>query len=323
MATVSRALNGKEGVSDANRKKIIEASQALGLERPFSSLAAKAGNPFIGYALQRRMGDRIRKGDPIAMRYSFALEKACAKLDHYILLMDVESDISPEGDITPALAGRVAGVVLGVGTDEQLAGLARNGVAAVIYNGYSTAPNTDCITSNYHLAARAQLDHAYHLGHRNVAFFMPNPGPWYAQHCWSEYFFHAKTLELDLPMAFYEPIGFTQGGGQAEVELFLEKVLPHRPTAILTSDAYALHLVEALKARGISVPRDLSLVAMEDTVDPRIFPLTTYRRDFDSIADQTIRALFDRIASPGAPGKHLMVEGELIDRGSCAPPWSR
>jgi DNA-binding LacI/PurR family transcriptional regulator len=81
-------------------------------------------------------------------------------------------------------------------------------------------------------------------------------------------------------------------------------------------------LLQNARARGLSVPEQLSIIAYDDDVsahaDPPIAAVAPDRRRIGAL---TTRMLIDLIAEPSAePPVQLRVEPRLILRGSTAPP---
>jgi DNA-binding LacI/PurR family transcriptional regulator len=97
---------------------------------------------------------------------------------------------------------------------------------------------------------------------------------------------------------------------------------PERPTAVaLTGDILALSLVAECRARGLEVPRDISIIGCGDTnmgqyVDP---PLTTVRMPFAEMGSAAARSLLALIAG-AQPAEIVVLSHELVIRRSVAPP---
>ncbi|MBV8838471.1 MAG: LacI family DNA-binding transcriptional regulator [Alphaproteobacteria bacterium] len=95
-----------------------------------------------------------------------------------------------------------------------------------------------------------------------------------------------------------------------------------RPTAVaLTGDILALALVAECRARGLGVPRDISIIGCGDTnmgqyVDP---PLTTVRMPFAEMGTAAALSLLALIAGQ-RPTEVAVLSYELVRRQSVAPP---
>ena len=84
----------------------------------------------------------------------------------------------------------------------------------------------------------------------------------------------------------------------------------------------ALGAIRAVAERGLSVPRDVSIVGFDDIqlaghVQP---PLTTLRQDKARLGVEAGRALTRLIAADAAVPEAMTLPVELIVRASTAPP---
>jgi len=111
-------------------------------------------------------------------------------------------------------------------------------------------------------------------------------------------------------------------GHEAALRLLARRT---RPTAIVAAnDLLALGIYDALAARGLVCPDDVSVVGHNDMpfVDMVSPPLTTVRIAQREMGEAAARLLLDRIADPAAAREHLVLPPTLIVRGSTAPPRS-
>ena len=82
----------------------------------------------------------------------------------------------------------------------------------------------------------------------------------------------------------------------------------------------ALGAIRAARARGLSVPGDLSVVGYDDSpliafTDP---PLTTLRQPVRAMSNAAVGALVDAIKGQPAPHSEYLFNPELVVRGSTA-----
>ena len=94
-------------------------------------------------------------------------------------------------------------------------------------------------------------------------------------------------------------------------------------TAIVAaSDVMALGAIRAAHDKGLHVPRDLSVLGFDDTplmafTDP---PLSTIRQPVRAMSDLATRLLLEQIAGGPRVNHEYQFRGELVGRGSTAPP---
>ncbi len=118
-------------------------------------------------------------------------------------------------------------------------------------------------------------------------------------------------------------LNFTEEEGRQAANMLVD--LPQPPTAIFVAagDVTALGVVNALKARGLRVPQDMSVVGFDDlefagAMDP---PLTTIRQPLEEMGAWAAQRLID-IAGHDAPSKSRgeMMQPTLIERSSVMVP---
>jgi len=114
---------------------------------------------------------------------------------------------------------------------------------------------------------------------------------------------------------------FETNGNSETVFPALEAIFssPTPPTAILAqSDRIAFIALDWLKARGLSVPGDISIVGFDGVPESAtsIPPLTTVQQPIAEIGRRAVRAILDHAGEVWRE----KIDVELIVRGSTAPP---
>ena len=94
-------------------------------------------------------------------------------------------------------------------------------------------------------------------------------------------------------------------------------------TAVVAGhDRVALGCYDALAARGLSCPADISVVGFNDMpfMDKMRPALTTVRVHHYQVGAEAARLLLDELRSPGRPARAVLLTPSLVVRGSTAPP---
>lgn len=96
---------------------------------------------------------------------------------------------------------------------------------------------------------------------------------------------------------------------------------PDRPTAVLTySGSLAGPIAAAALAHGLSIPRDLSIIAFDRvTFSPVGIPLTCVQTSMEPLAEVAVDMLFRRIEHPSKTLPARSMEPELTELVSVAP----
>ena len=113
--------------------------------------------------------------------------------------------------------------------------------------------------------------------------------------------------------------GWTVGGGRELTSRVLE--MPNPPTAIFAfNDRMAMGAYDALRAHGLRVPDDISVVGFDDE-DISAFmqpPLSTVVLPHEEMARWAVGTLLDE-QLPAASPRRVKIECPLINRGSIGP----
>jgi LacI family transcriptional regulator len=110
--------------------------------------------------------------------------------------------------------------------------------------------------------------------------------------------------------------------GRRLMDLVLDEA-PIPPTAVFApSDVMAVGALEALAARGLRCPADVSIVGYNDIplVGHLSPPLTTVRLSSEELGRTAGRLALQMIADPGLDTQILRLPAVLIERGSTAAP---
>jgi LacI family transcriptional regulator len=125
-----------------------------------------------------------------------------------------------------------------------------------------------------------------------------------------------------MPDAVLEVEGdYLIAGGAGGAHRLLD--LPEPPTAILAfNDSMAIGALSAARARGLSIPEDLSVVGFDDTVEAEIAypPLTTVRQPLKELGRMAVDLLFRLMAEQWSEPLHVELATRLITRSSVSAP---
>lgn len=164
-------------------------------------------------------------------------------------------------------------------------------------------------------AARALLDH----GHREIAMLAGTTDV-VATHRRVQGF--TDALQDAGVSVRVEPGGWEIRDGYAAAAAVLDS--ERRPSGIVTAnDRAALGVVLAAAERGLSVPRDLSVVGYDDdeNVAPvMVPPLTTVALPHAAIGREAARRVLAGVAGEPVALEQVMLACPLVARGSVAPP---
>ena len=178
------------------------------------------------------------------------------------------------------------------------------------------------ITSVYvdnETAAREATAYLLNLGHRDIAFIT---GPMDSPICVDrdrgyEHALQQAGIKRDRKLT---AIGdFSVEAGIRAVDTLLAK--KQRFTAVFCSnDEMAIGAIQALKARGLKVPQDISVIGFDDIrfsryMDP---PLTTVAQPKDELGREAMNLLIELLRGIDMPARKRILPTQLVIRGSTA-----
>ncbi len=315
--TVSRVINKHPNVSRNTREKVLGAIDTLDY-RP--NQAAKILATGRSHMIQLIIFD-LSYSDPLpAMLY-------WARKFGYSLVI---SEINPRAsrneaqEILEDLTSRmIDGLVIYTPflhfSHEELAEMCHH--LPFVMAGPELGAKMPSVVFDQRHGARLALQHLLDLGHRCIAEVS---GP--LQHIDARMrheTFVAMMQARGLDSSLSTEGDFEAPGGYEGVIRLLDE---HKTfTALLVgNDRMAMGALHALRARGLRVPEDVSVVGFDDMLEAAYFipTLTTVRQDFDALGRQCMEYLVSIIETPDTPLQQRVLYPELVVRDSTRPPTS-
>jgi LacI family transcriptional regulator len=175
------------------------------------------------------------------------------------------------------------------------------------------------VPDDFHGALEA-VEHLYALGHRRLAFV---GGPLSTSNGARRRASFDETVQrLGLPeVAALEALAFDEQAGYAVAQTLLTEH-PRITGVVAGNDLIAVGIIVAAAERGRNCPRDISVVGFNDMLlagrlQP---PLTTIRIPQYDVGTRAAELLMALVAEPARRPETVLISGELIVRGSTAPP---
>ena len=313
-ATVSRVLNGKHGVSAQARQAVLAALDMLGYDRPERLRTRSAG--LVGLVVPEL-------SNPVFPAFAQAIESMLTERGYTSVLCTQSPGGTTEDQYVETLLEHgVDGIVFVSGlhadttmSTERYHRLRGRGVPIVLVNGHVDDIDAPSMSTDDAAALDLAFRHLTSLGHRRIGLaigperFIP------AQRKLAAFRANLAQLGVEDPQPHIVSTLFTVEGGQAAA---LELIDSGHTAVICGSDLMALGAIRAAHARGMSVPRDLSVVGFDDSpliafTDP---PLTTVRQPVLAMAHAAVAALVAEINQTPTSRIELKFHPELIVRAS-------
>jgi LacI family transcriptional regulator len=319
VATVSKVLNQRYGVSQATADRVRAVIADLGYE---SSLVARSLRnqrtnvigvlvadlePFSAEVL-KGVADVLRNSEYELVAYAAAArvgERVGWERRHLNRLSGTLIDGAVL--VTPTVTDIVASVPI---------------VAVDPHAGRSDIPTVDADNERGgYLAGQ----HLLALGHRRIAMVTGRADLMSAQ--LREQGF--RTALLQAPVSC-DAVDFAEGGYDPELAAkvahdLLSRPRGQRPTAVFAAnDATALATIDVARELGLRVPDDLSVIGFDNVPDAAMSDpgLTTIEQPIREMGRQAARILVERLHStaPAPTGVHVRLDTRLVARASTAAP---
>jgi DNA-binding LacI/PurR family transcriptional regulator len=314
---VSYALNGRPGVSEDTRDRILAIADELGWypNRAARALSAARADA-CGLVLARPA--RTIALEPFFMEFIAGVESELASRS-IALTIQLVRDVREEIAVYRRWWGehRVDGVLM-VDLrieDPRIEELQRLGLPAVVIGGPLEAAELPCVWHDEAAVVTEAIRYLAALGHSRIAHVC---GVGEFVHTMQRTAaFRAAVDDLGLEGEVVETDYSAESGARATRRLLSS---PTAPTAILfDSDLLAVTGLGVVQQMGFSVPDDVSIVGWDDSLISQVVhpPLTAITRDITTYGAEAARRLLEAVDGSG-DGNVETVRGELTTRGSTA-----
>jgi DNA-binding LacI/PurR family transcriptional regulator len=316
-STVSRALSKSPLIRPSTAARIWQIASASGYTvnavgrslvtgktRTIGVVVTSIADPFVA--------EVVGGIEEVCNKQGFSVILACAQTDPDIEIGIVQSFRERRVDGIVVTASRVGALYLALMSEMK--------VPLVLVNHFSSGQFVQSVMIDNVSGAREATRHLIKLGHRRIAYLGDQSG---LQSDTDRFSGYRQALgEADIP---FDSALLTHGDGKpqgaaAPIQKLLS--LAERPTAVFCyNDMSALGALQAVLTRGLHVPRDISLVGVDDLFIASYTqpPLTTLRQPMNAMGQQAMKVLLKLLS--GERSEHLiLVKGELIVRASTAPP---
>ncbi len=315
--TVSRALNGRPGVSETTRQKVESVAERLGYVANVQAKRLAGGKTQVVGMLVPDIGTEYI--GEIVRGVGDALERS----GYDLLLYTTQRDLERERNRLALVAGGMADGLLTVlpkTIDNHLAMLEQLKLPVVVVDHRGANTHLPTVGTDSLTGARQAVAHLTGLGHRRIGFITGDLETGAASERLRGYRegLQAAALPFDAALVregdFYQP-----GGFQGAAELLR---LPDPPTALFASnDLSAFGAIAAVHDLQLHVPTDVSVVGFDDIPSAgQIYPpLTTVRQPLYEMGATTTKLLLSLLRGGGAAVPRTSLPTTLIVRQSTAP----
>ena len=307
--TVSNALAGKAGMSEALREKILKTADEMGYVNPRSSVIKVARD--IGILIP----ERFFMTESYYGMFCRLLVRKLREEGHAGLVEVLGAEDERKLELPDLIRNRhVDGLIMLGETDKKYCRMmAHSGTPVLYLDFYDDSGSADAVVVDNTYGCYRLTSHLIHNGHTRIGF-VGNP--------------HTTASIMDRYLGFYramlshrleirpEWILSDRDENGADIQIRLPKEMPE--AFVCNCDLVAARLTRTLEKKGIRVPEDVSVTGFDDflnDVEPTT-PLSTFRPNTEGMAGIAVKRIIERCNGNMGPNEKIVVGGRPIYRQS-------
>jgi LacI family transcriptional regulator len=321
ISTVSKALNGREDVSPATRKRVLEAAELHGFSPdPSARRLRRQTADTIAFVVSP---PQTSFAHPFFLDMLMGVNDALDNSGYQVIVASARS-VEAEMDVFKRLIERQRVDALLFGRtrrqDERIAYLLEQGIPFVAFGRSETSDDFPYVDIDHHVVGRAGCARFISLGHRRIALVH---APEYLMFSHLEHGGYVEALraagiKYDKTLCVEAAIS-EEGGADAARRLL---ALPAPPTAIVCGhDLIALGVLRGIAETGKTPGRDIGVIGGDNhPIGRYVQPaLTTFSAETHRAGKRMAEMLLERLAGRSSQDLQEVWAPELIIRASDGP----
>ena len=317
-ATVSKALRGKEGVSEETLEKVLESAQRLNY---YPNLQARTlvGQKPNGIGIIIPQTSEFAFSNPYYAEIIKGIAAKTRESDQHLLFYFAEEESYAQMFFQRLVSGII--VMANRLNDPWIAEAWKKKVPMVLIPGCVSPERIPSVDINNVEAGFLAVNYLIKIGHRRIGFVNGHGNSKYSIGRLEGFKKAFEINKLPLNRELILDLDFTQERAYEGMKKLVCLIKP--PTAVLViTDYCALGALKGAKDMNLRVPEDISIVSFGDVpfasmLDPR---LTTIRQPFREIGYEAVNMLLKIIDGKRLHNRNLLLPVELVVRESSSPP---
>ncbi|WP_105567812.1 LacI family DNA-binding transcriptional regulator [Microbacterium halophytorum] len=315
VATVSKVINGRDGVAQATQEHVMRVVGELGYASSLVATSMRRSRTHV-------IGVLVAEFEPFSLELLRGVSEALSGSEYDVLAYaGAVSSGSHHGWEARSLS-RLGGTLIdGAVVVTPTVTLPDNVVPLVAIDPH-TGPTGPAVVDTDNLrGGKEATDHLIGLGHTRIAHLRGRGDLQSAR--LREQGYREALADAGITGGIVEEGGYEPDESAAAVGRMLDS--PERPTAIFAAnDITALEAIRVATERGLRVPEDLSVIGFDDipAASAAAPPLTTIRQPLVEMGRAAVDLLV-RMIDENADPEHVRMPTALVERGSTAPPGGR
>lgn len=314
IVSVSKALTGKQGVSEELRDKIKKEADRMGYRYNVGARALKEGKNYnVGVIIRSCYLD-----DTSNAFYLQIYQSVARRLTHYdyaTMLELVEPEMQKRVQLPEIVESKRLDGLLIVGELQEayLEDLKKVGLPMVYLDFYDKKMEIDSVSMDNVCAEYGLTEYLIHKGHRDIAFVGSIDA---TTSIMDRYVGYRRALHA-YGIAYNPDYLIPDRDAQGQ---YMEPVFPDRmPTAfVCNNDEVAARVIDKLRSRNYRVPEDIMVTGFDNYpfVRPSGVGITTVAVDMDTLAKGGVDLLMERLNGQRGMFLRRVVSGKIVLRES-------
>jgi len=318
-STASRALTGHGYVAPPVRDRVRAVARELGYVADATARhLRRQASQSIGVLLSDL-------SNPFYAGLAAGISQQARRRQYTMMLGDDGGSTAVEAEAAEAfVALRVAGVIVTPVSAEIGAYLAGQRIPVIEVDRQFSAGACDAVLVDNGSAAQTVTRQLLDLGHRRIALVIDEMHWTTGRDRLAGYRAAFTAAGVPLDESLVVSAGWDVDAARVEARKLLARAEP--PTAVFAANNVLAEAVWRTAAElGLSIPAQLSLVSFDDVpwmsmVTPGV---TAVAQDTIALGEAAVSQLVERIQSPLAPVRTVLLAASVVSRGSTAPPPAR
>ena len=310
--TVSKALSGREGVSDSVREMVRQTAEEMGYRYNFLGKSMKEGmNYNIGVIVAEQF---MHENAFYAKMYQAILKDLQAF--HFFGMLEVVSEAEERQCLLPHILqnSKVDGlIILGQMNSTYIEKLSAAELPFIFLDFTEDHFKVDTIVSDSFYGAYEITSYLVECGHTKIGFVGNINATTSIMDRYIGYYKSLKQNKLELREDWL--LGDRDDRGK-----FTEIILPKElPTAFVCNcDEVAFHFIKRLKQSGYRVPEDISVVGFDNYIYATLSEpsITTVEVNVEAMAEAAVNSIMKRIKYPTEDYGRKVISGRIVYRDS-------
>ena len=311
VATVSKVVNGRYGVSQATADRVTAVVDDLGYETSLGARSLRSQTTNV-------IGVLVAEFEPFSTELLKGVSEAIASTDYDLLAFSGGHTGDTVGWERRSLARLGGSLIDGAIIVTPTVGEARGGIPVVAVDPHTGRSDVPTVDADNVAGAMLATEYLLGLGHRRIAL-LGGRADLESARLREEGFRKAMAAAgVDIDESLVRVGGYRPETAEAPARELLSR--PDRPTAIFAAnDLSAIRTMEVAHELGLRVPDDVSVIGFDNIPESALAhpPLTTINQPLHEIGAAALHILVGLLEGREPQTNHLQLPTSMVERASC------